>query len=366
MAAEVLTRRALNRALLGRQLLLERSGMSVRDAVEHLVGMQAQVPTDPYYGLWSRLDGFEASALGDLVESGELVRANVMRCTIHLMSARDCLYLRAAMGSVVERACRNPEFERNAAGLDLEAVKIAGRELLEERPRTRAELGRDLAERWPGHAPDVLSRAAIWLVPMLQVPPRGVWGKKLQTTFAPIDSFLGRPLAADDDPAEAVLRYLRAFGPAAPKDVRTWSYKTGLREVIDRLRPDLVAYRDENGTELLDVPDGLFPEPDTPAPPRFLPEFDNALLSHDDRARIIPPPSGQPWWRGSILVDGFVAGTWRLERDKEYTDTTTTLRLLPHGSWKAGDRREVLAEAERLLAFASDGEGAQRVEVGES
>ena len=110
------------------------------------------------------------------------------------------------------------------------------------------------------------------------------------------ESFLGQPLDGDDDPGEAIMRYLRAYGPAAPKDVRSWCYKTGLREVIDRLRPQLRAFRDESGTELLDVPDGELFAADLPAPPRFLPEYDNALLSHADRSRVAPEGAGRAWW----------------------------------------------------------------------
>lgn len=358
MPAEVLSRRALNRALLGRQMLLERQERSIPDAVEHLVGMQAQVPTDPYYGLWSRLAGFEAGALGALIESAVLVRANVMRCTIHLMTARDCLALRPAMDSVVQRACRTPEFRRAAERLDVDAVIAASRALLDQQPRTRAQLGKLLGDRWPDVPEEILSRIGVFLLPVLQVPPRGVWGKTLQTTFAPIDSFLGQPLGEEDDPGAAILRYLRAYGPAAPKDVRAWCYKTGLRAVIDRLRPGLRSFRDEKGTELLDIPDGLFPDPETPAPPRFLPEFDNAMLSHADRSRIYSPGyAGRAYWRGVILIDGFGSGTWKLERAKG----ETTLMIGTWGRWSKANRLAVLEEAERLVSFAADGGGRLRV-----
>ena len=166
--------------------------------------------------------------------------------------------------------------------------------------------------------------------------------------MARIETFLGRPLGRDDDPGETILRYLRAYGPAAPKDVRAWCYKTGLRDVIERLRPELRTFRDENGTELLDVPDGELFDPETPAPPRFLPEYDNALLSHADRTRVIVPgPAELLWWKGTVLVDGFVAGTWRLEREKG----SLALAIGPWGKWSKQDRDEVATEGERLLAF---------------
>jgi Winged helix DNA-binding domain len=350
MAREVLTTRALNRALLGRQLLLERRRMAPGDALEHLVGMQAQNPLDPYFGLWSRLEAFDPFELSTLVERTEVVRAWLMRGTIHMVTDRDCLALRPVMDSVMRKTVQAQKFGRDVAGVEQAELIAATEEILADGALTRAEIGRRLAERWPELPAESLGLAASYLVPMLQVPPRGTWRATHRATQAHVERFLGRALGDEDDPSEAIVRYLRAFGPAAPKDVRAWSYKTGLREVIDRLRPELVTYRDEGGTELLDVPGGLFPDPETPAPPRFLPEFDNALLSHDDRSRVIPP--GEPartWWKGTVLIDGFAAGTWRLEREKE----ATTLAIGSWGRWRTADREDVADEGERLLAFAA-------------
>jgi Winged helix DNA-binding domain len=349
MAGEVLTRRELNRTLLGRQLLLQRRAMTPGDALEHLVGMQAQNPLDPYFGLWSRLDGFDPSELSALVESGDAVRAWLMRGTIHLVTARDCLALRPVMGSVMRKSFLGSRFARDAADVDWDQLMAATEELLADGPMTRAEIGRALAERWPGVRVETLGLAASHLVPMLQVPPRGMWDVTHRATQAHVERFLGRRLTRNDDPDEAIVRYLRAFGPAAPKDVRAWSYRTGLREAIERLRPGLVTYRDENGTELLDVPGGKLYQADLPVPPRFLPEFDNALLSHADRSRVIARSDAKRvWWRGSVLVDGFAAGTWRFERDGR----SVTLAIAPWERWRKRDRDEVAAEAERLLAFA--------------
>ena len=352
MAGDVLTRRELNRTLLGRQLLLERRAMSPAAALEHLVGMQAQNPLDPYFGLWSRLEGFDPEELSAMVAGGEAVRAWLMRGTIHLVTARDCLALRPVMDSVLRKAFQGSQFARDTAEVDLDELVAATEELLADGPMTRAAIGRALAERWPGPPVESLGLAASYLVPMVQVPPRGTWGATHRATQAHLERFLGRPMATDDDPGETILRYLRAYGPAAPKDVRAWCYKTGLREVIDRLRPQLRTFRDEGGTELLDVPDGeLFPA-ELPAPPRFLPEYDNALLAHDDRSRVIKPgEASRLWWKGTVLVDGFVDGTWKLERERK----SLTLVIAPWSRWRKAERSEVAAEGKRLVEFAATG-----------
>ncbi len=306
----VLGPRALNRALLARQGLLRREAAPVPDVLERLVGLQAQVPWNPYVGLWARLEAFEPEALSRLVAQGAAVRTGVMRATLHVLTLRDAQRIRPLLQPVV-RGRSLTAFRRQLAGSDVDAIAAAGLELVRERPRTRKELGRLLGERWPDAQADAVAFAAIFANTLLQVPPRGEWGGVLQATWAPIPG----PLDAGYPPDDLVLRYLRAFGPATVGDLRTWSGLTGLRAVVERLRPRLRTLRDEAGRELLDVPDGLLPDADTPAPPRLLPEFDNAFLSHEYRGRIVAgpdplrdlPPGG---FRGCVLVDGFVAGHW--------------------------------------------------------
>jgi len=349
----VLSARALNRATLARQLLLRRAGMTALTAIDHLAGLQAQAPDAPYVGLWARLAGFRTGELAELLTSRQVVRVHLMRATLHLVSARDCLAWRPLVQVVSERGFAAQQFARNLAGLDLGAVVAAGRALLDQRPRTRAELGRLLAARWPGHDPASLAYAVSYHVPSVQVPPRGVWRAGGPAAMAPAESWLGRPLGPGAPREELVLRYLAGFGPASVADMQTWSGLTRLGEVAERLRPRLRAFRDQAGTELYDLPDAPRPDPDTPAPPRFLPEYDNLLLSHADRTRIIPDhrpvplPPGSGGRTGTLLADGFFRATWRITRHGH----GAILHIDPFGPLPEPDA--ITAEGQRLLAFAA-------------
>ena len=287
MTLSVLSNRALNRATLERQLLLRRSELPVLEAVEHLVGLQAQVPLNPYTALWSRLERFRPEELTDLLVDRRVVRMTVMRGTIHLVTAEDCLTLRPAMQPVLEaELMRHSEFAPHLRGVDLAPVIAFARELFAEEPRTGPQLRKALASRFPTQHAAALAYACRCLLPLVQVPPRGVWGKTAQVTTTTVEAWLGKPLPTTSSLEGIVLRYLGAFGPASVADVATWSRLTGLREVVERLRPQLVTFRSEAGRELFDLPDAPRPDPDTPAPPRFLPEYDNVLLSHADRSRF--------------------------------------------------------------------------------
>ena len=352
----VLGRRALNRALLERQMLLGRRTASVDEALEHLVGMQAQAPLAPYVGLWSRLEGFRQDDLSERVADRRAVRAMAMlRGTIHLLTAQDALALRPVLQQVLERAYRSSPFARNVDGLDLAEVLTAGREALEARPQTVALLARRLGERWPDRDTVSLSYAVRYLVPLVQIPPRGLWGATGPATLATLESWVDRPLGTIADPDAFVLRYLAAYGPATVADIGTWSWLTGLRDVVERLRPSLRIFRDEDGRELFDVPDGARPDPDLPAPVRFLPEYDNALLSHSDRTRIVPRgrkvplPPGNGAAIGTFLVDGFLRGTWRINRG----DAVATITIEPDTALSHADRTALEEEGDRLLRFAA-------------
>lgn len=348
---DVLTRRALNRATMARQLLLVRDDRAPLDAVHHLVGLQAQVPRDPYVALWSRLERFDPDRLGHDVEERRAVRIVVMRSTIHLVTAADALTLRPLTQPVVSAELgRHRDHAPHLRGLDLDPIMATASEVLATRPATMAQLRDELGARYPSLDAPSLAYAARCLLPLVQVPPRGVWGRTGVVTVTTTDAWLGRPLDAAASIEDAVRRYLLAFGPALPADLATWSRLTGFRELLDRMRPTLRVFTDERGRELFDVPDAPLPDPDAPAPVRFLPEYDNVLLSHADRSRFTRDDmaglAGEGPVHGTVLVDGVIAGIWSAGHDRDAA--TLTVRHLPVAR---RDRDEIAREAELLLRF---------------
>ncbi|MCI3271377.1 winged helix DNA-binding domain-containing protein [Streptomyces cylindrosporus] len=418
--APVLGTRALGRATLARQLLLERSPLTAAAAVEHLLGLQAQNVKPPYYALAARLDGFEPEQLSRLMADREVVRIVTMRSTIHTHTAADCRTLRPLVQPARDRELVN--FRKGLQGVDLDRLAVLARELVETEPRTMKQLREALLAEWPDADPQSLAIAARCKLPLVQVTPRGLWGRSGQVALTTAEHWLGRdrtdqptapptttsaprtprstlaaptpaldhssapaPTPALDhgsapDPTPApgptsapgptpapgltpppgptsaptptpspdatVLRYLAAFGPASVKDMQTWAGLTRLRDAFERLRPRLVTFRDENGVELFDLPDAPRPDADTPAPPRFLPEFDNLLLSHADRTRVVPPEYWGRSWVGNIahptfLVDGFLAGVWKLTED--------ALVVQPFGRLTKAQRTDLVTEGGRML-----------------
>ena len=348
MSAPVLSPRALNRALLARQLLVERSDLGAVDAVDHLVGMQAQAPLAPYVGLWSRLRGFVPTDLAVPLEGRAVVRATLMRGTVHLVTADDALLLRPLTEPAIVRGFTGG-FTGKLSPEQTEAVLGFGRELLEEAPKTRAQLREQFVARWPEWDADAMAYAVSYLLPTVQPTPRGVWGAGGRAELALMTTWLDRPLETAPSIDEVVLRYLRAFGPASVLDAQAWSGLTRLREVFDRLAARLLVFRSEDGQELFDVPDAPRPDADLPVLPRFLPEYDNVLFSHQDRSRVtdpgrrIPLPPGVGARAGTFLVDGRWAGTWRLDAGR--------LTVTSHDRLHDTDAVALAEEGDRLLDF---------------
>ena len=352
----VLGARALNRATLARQLLLSRADVPVLDAVAHLGGLQAQEPQEPFVALWSRLRAFDPADLSDLVTERRAVRTHLMRRTVHLVTAEDVLAWRSRHDAMLRQ--RVLGVYRELAGVDLDELAAAGREVLADgEPRSMPDLARAVAPRWPTTQPRALGEMLVAaLIPMVQLPPRGLWRTKAGVRNGLLSGWLGRevdPLVLDGTaPVGQAMarRYLAAFGPAATADLRAWSGLTGLPAAVTAIREELVAFRDERGRELLDLPDAPRPDPDTPAPVRFLPAFDNAILGYDDRSRIIDDAHRGLSVLGArvVLVDGRVAATWTVDAG--------TVEVTPLRRFSRADRTAVADEGRALASFLSEGE----------
>jgi hypothetical protein len=330
-----MSRHVLNRALLARQGLLARWDVSAAEALERLVGMQAQVPQAPYAGLWSRVQGFDPAELSGLIERGEAVRGTLMRCTLHLTTARDFARMRPPLQVVCERGLQTASpFGKRLAGIDVDAVVALGQELLRARSLGTAQLGRELKAHFPDYDEEALGYAIRYLEPVVQPPPRGLWKRAGAAKLALFE------VGGDSDPGELILRYLRAYGPASTADIRAWSGLPGVAEAVKRL--DVVSV-----DGLWDVADGRFADADTPAPPRFLGEFDTMLVAYADRSRIIPDEHRdvvvRSLGRPMFLVDGFVRGFWKLG--------DAGLELEPLSPLSREQAEQVVAEGERLLDF---------------
>jgi hypothetical protein len=338
--------------------------MPAIDMVEHLVGMQAQIPTNPYLGLWSRIAGFEPAELEGLLLDRRAVRMVVMRGTIHLLSTDDALALRPVMQPVLDdELFRNKTWSVGLEGVDIGPVLELGRRMVEEKPRPLSELRAAIAERWPEYDATTLAYTCRNQLPTFQVPPRGLWHRSGQVALTTIDTWSGRPLGTETAPDAVILRYLAAFGPASTSDVAAWSRLKGMREPMERLRPRLRLFRDERGRELFDLPDAPIADPEVPAPVRLLPDYDNVVLSHDDRSRMIPPAiraNARLLVGGAgFLVDGFAAGFWTTQGKRG----ARTMTLEPMTPLTADQRGDVEAEALEMLRFLEDGRDVSSDEV---
>jgi hypothetical protein len=340
VAERVLTLRELNRATLARQLLLERKRLSPPKLVERLVGVQAQWPPAPYVGIWTRTTGFRREALERELTRGTVVKANVMRLTLHLVTPRDYGLIRAAQSETnypweSAVAKRLAPSVRALAGAGPVTTADALAHLEAEHGLTGIEARRG----W---------RAARTRAHLLHHPETALWHARPEGRFVAIDE--PEPHDPTEARAEVLRRYLEAFGPASRRDIVAWSmlHVPEIQRALDRLEP-LRRFRDEAGRELLDVPRAPLPSAETPAPVRFLPKWDNVLLAFADRQRIIPEPYRKTVIRvngdvaQTFLVDGLVAGTWRVEDGRVIPE--------PFATPTRAVRRELEDEAGRLEAF---------------
>ena len=351
----VLSSRALNRALLDRQFLLTRTDHTPLEVIGRLVALQAQEPNWPYVGLWSRIHGFTPSGLTTLLEDRKVVRSGLLRSTQHLAVAGDFRRLRPLLQSVLDRTAGSPHFARNSTGLDTASLVAEGLGLLAGGTLTRRELARLLAERHPGRDGRILAGEVELRTPLVHDPATGAWaswGNRSKVSVTSAEAWLGRPMETAVTTAtarELIRRYLAGFGPAGVKDVQAWCGLTRLNEVVAQMRTELRRYSGPDGGELIDLADADLPDPDTPAPVRLLPAFDNVLLGHADRTRILGDQDrlhvmpGQARVRPAFMVDGRVQGTWSLDAG--------TLRLTPFRTLRAADQVALEDEAGRLLPF---------------
>lgn len=358
--------RALNRALLARQLLLTRENMKAARAIEQLVGMQAQQAKPPFVGLWSRIAGFKREDLVQPLVAREIVRVTAMRATLHLMSATDYVRLRPALHAMLLKGMEEILKARGAGGIDVPRIVGAARRHLATRAQTFAELRLALANEFPGVDERAMGYAVRTHLPLVQVPTDAEWGFPGAAAFAPAEQWLGRPIGGKADLEHLVLRYLGAFGPATAADVQAWSAVTGIGEILERLRSKLLVFQDEKGRELFDLPKAPRPDEDTGAPVRFVPEYDNLVLAHADRSRIVADRDRHRLVtknlqvKATFLVDGFVAGTWKIERKR----ATATVTVEPFAPLKKAARAELEREGLELLEFVEPDAKAHEVTFG--
>ncbi|MET7281438.1 winged helix DNA-binding domain-containing protein [Kribbella sp. NPDC005582] len=349
-----LSLQAQNRATLERQWLLERHDATALEAIEHLVGMQAQIPLAPYVGLWSRLTAFQPADLADLLEGRTAVRGSMMRATIHLMSSRDFLAFRPLIQPRLDREVyQNMTYGRHRLeGLDMPAVLQAGTDRITAGPATAVQLREHLAPLWPDRDPAALAHAVRCLLPTIQTPPRGIWGKGGNPAMSLPHLWLNADPSPTPDPESLVLRYLAAYGPASVLDAQSWSGLTHLAEIFDRI--DLRTYTDaDSGRTLYDLPTLTLPSPDLTPPIRFLPEFDNLYLSHADRSRWSSPrPLQSLYTQGTLLHNGHPTATYRIPKP---TKSQATLEITPLAPLPKKTQSQIEPEARALLAFAHPG-----------
>jgi Winged helix DNA-binding domain len=365
MTPDTLTLRRINRATLARQMLLARHRVAADEAIEKLVAMQAQFPRPPFLGLWSRLEGFERKELAALLEKRRVVRATFLRGTLHYVTARDFLALRPLLQPGLDKGLQGILRDR-MKGLDMDRLTGRVRQILAKAPSTFEEIRGTFAR---GEDVRAMGYAVRMTLPLVQVPvgSEAPWSFPAHCSFALADEWLGKPLPrpADPRPDPLVMRYLAAYGPASTTDIQAWSGLPKLGDALERLRPRLRVFRDEKGRELFDLPDAPRPDADVPAPVRFVPDYDNLIATRADErfvAKALRPRVFLSALRiaATVLVDGFVAGAWKVERQK----ATATLTVTPFAAFSPRIRKEVAAEGEALARFAEPDAEAVDVRIG--
>jgi hypothetical protein len=326
----VLSLRDLNRTLLLRQHLLERVAVPALAMVEHLIGLQAQENLPPYLSLAARIEGFDPLELSDALERAEVVRFLTMRGTIHVLLPDDALSLRAWVQPALDQQSGSNQLNRPARGVPVPDLVAATRRLLADGPLPVKQLGERLAEAFPGVPAAALTHVARERAPLVQVPPRGQWKRSGGVVYQTVENHLGRP-TTEVDVRELVRRYLRAFGPATPADMTTWSRVTRLGPVFASMAEELVVVECEDGRRRYDVPGAPYADGDTPAPPRLLGTYDNVWLSHADRSHILPDDMRGRWAGvnggagNTVFVDGFMAGLWWWRENRVVTEVVPEL-----------------------------------------
>ena len=343
--------RVLNRTLLDRQFLLSRDPRPALGVIERLVALQSQEPNWPYVALWARVGDFRIDELMWLLMSKQVVRAAGLRRTQHLMASSDLRWLRPTIQPVLDRGAQSRYFTSETSGLGIDELTAVGVNLLGRDTLSRRELARQLEEKWPGRKGRVLAAALELHVPLVHSPGTsawGAWGSPARVEVARAETVIG-PLSGRAQPEMLIRRYLGAFGPATVMDFQSWSGLTKVGEIFEAMRPSLRAYRTDEGVELFDVPDATLADGDLPVPVRFLPGYDNVLLGHAIRTRIVSDEDrkqvmpGGAVVRPTFLVDGFVGGIWSLQR--------STVFVMPFRPLSDEARSEVATESERLLEF---------------
>lgn len=349
----VLTLRALNRATLARQMLLRREKATPVAAIERLAGLQAQLARPPFVGLWSRIAAFERSALARAVHDRRLVRATWLRATIHLVSAGDYRRLRVAVQRSLDRAIGSVVRDR-LGGLDAAAVRAEAARFFGAAPATFDALRKHLGAWRPRVDVWAMSYAVRCSLPLVQVPSKeAAWAYPAASDFALAEPWVGGACATQCDLESIVLSHLAAFGPVTIADTQTWSGISGLKETFEALRPRLRTFRDETGRTLYDVPKAPLPDEDTPAPARFLPEFDGVVLGLADRRRFMADEHKKHMETKNLyvpavfLVDGRVAGKWAAKRKKD----VATIEAKAFGKLAKKAKDELVEEGEALLGF---------------